>query len=99
VTQSQIIHRWFVAVIWISLLSASYFLWKESGEGNYLKEWIWLATGLFSLNAAIGATYILSWDLEGGFFELLSLVHLMLASLTFLVLATAWIGCAIAKEG
>ena len=99
VAQSQIIHRWFVGVIWISLMAASYFLWKESEEGSYLKEWIWISTALYSLNAAIGATYILSWDLEGGFFELLSLVHLMLASLTFLVLATAWIGCATATEG
>ena len=98
VTQSQIIHRWFVGVIWIALMAASYCLWKESEGRKYLKGWIWLATGLYSLNAAIGAAYILSWDLGGGFFELLSLVHLMLASLTFLVLATACIGCAIATE-
>ena len=48
------------------------------------------------MNIGIGASYILSWDMTDGYLEYLSLVHLMLASLTFLVLATAWLGSTIA---
>tara|TARA_B100000029_G_C17533986_1_gene944214 strand:+ start:499 stop:1530 length:1032 start_codon:yes stop_codon:yes gene_type:complete len=99
VAQSQMIHRWFVGTVWVALVAASYWFWKDSGEVGALRSWVWLATGLYTVNAGIGATYILSWDLEGGFLEFLSLVHLMLASLTFLALATAWIGCAISTEG
>ena len=74
--------------------------WKESEEGSahILRNWIFASTGLFVANASIGAIYVISWDMEEGFFELLSLVHLMLASLTFLEMATAWIGCVIATE-
>ncbi len=98
VAQSQMVHRWFVGIIWVSLVASSYMVWDDAGDGDTLRSWILLATVLYTVNAAIGATYILSWDLEGGFFELLSLVHLMLACLTFLTLATAWVGCAIATE-
>ena len=75
-------------------------IWKESEEGSahILRNWIFASTGLFVANASIGAIYVISWDMEEGFFELLSLVHLMLASLTFLAMATAWIGCFISKE-
>jgi hypothetical protein len=100
VLQSQMIHRWLVGVMLIAMSSASYLIWKESEEdsGHILRNWIWASTGLFVTNASIGAIYVISWDMEEGFFELLSLVHLMLASLTFLAMATAWIGCAITAE-
>ena len=100
VLQSQMIHRWLVGVMLIAMSSASYLIWKESEEdaGHTLRNWIWASTGLFVTNASIGAIYVISWDMEEGFFELLSLVHLMLASLTFLAMATAWIGCAITAE-
>jgi len=100
VFQSQMIHRWLVGVMLIAMSSASYLIWKESEEdaGHTLRNWIWASTGLFVTNASIGAIYVISWDMEEGFFELLSLVHLMLASLTFLAMATAWIGCAITWE-
>jgi heme A synthase len=100
VLQSQMIHRWLVGVMLIAMSSASYLIWKESEDdaGLILRNWIWASTGLFVTNASIGAIYVISWDMEEGFFEVLSLVHLMLASLTFLAMATAWIGCAITAE-
>ena len=101
VLQSQMIHRWIVGVMMIALIYASYLIWNESKEDSahiVLRNWIWASTGLFVTNASIGAIYVISWDLEEGFFELLSLVHLMLASLTFLAMATAWIGCTITTE-
>jgi heme A synthase len=100
VLQSQMIHRWLVGVMLVAMSSASYLIWKESddGSGLILRNWIWASTGLFVTNASIGAIYVISWDMEEGFFEVLSLVHLMLASLTFLAMATAWIGCAITAE-
>ena len=101
VLQSQMIHRWIVGVMLIALIYASYLIWNEYKEDSahiVLRNWIWGSTGLFVTNASIGAIYVISWDLEEGFFELLSLVHLMLASLTFLAMATAWIGCAITTE-
>jgi heme A synthase len=100
VSQSQMIHRWFVGVMLIALVASSNLIWKEEEEsGNILRNWIWLATGIFVTNASIGAVYILSWDMKEGFFEYLSLVHLMLASLTFLAMAVAWVGCVISSEG
>ena len=100
VLQSQIIHRWLVGVMLVAMGSASYLIWKESdgSSDRILRNWIWGSTLLSFSNASIGAIYVISWDMEEGFFELLSLVHLMLASLTFLAMATAWIGCAIATE-
>jgi len=100
VLQSQIIHRWIVGLMLISMGAASYFIWKEGKEGSkhILRNWIWVATGIFATNASIGAIYVVTWDMEEGFFEFLSLVHLMLASLTFLTMAAAWIGCAISTE-
>jgi formate hydrogenlyase subunit 3/multisubunit Na+/H+ antiporter MnhD subunit len=97
--QSQVIHRWLVVAVEVALLAASYLIWKEGEEGqcgSTLCHWIWGATGLYLVNIGIGASYILSWDTTDGYLEYLSLVHLMLASLTFLVLATAWLGLTIA---
>ena len=85
----------------IAMISSSYLIWNESKADSdqvILRNWIWFSTGLFVTNASIGAIYVISWDMEEGFFELLSLVHLMLASLTFLAMATAWIGCVISKD-
>ena len=99
VMQSQVIHRWMVVAVEVALLAASYLIWKEGEEGqcgSTLCHWIWGATGLYLVNIGIGASYILSWDTTDGYLEYLSLVHLMLASLTFLVLATAWLGSTIA---
>ena len=99
VAQSQIIHRWFVGLMLIALIFASYSISNEQTENNVLRNWIWGSTFLFFVNTSIGAIYVLSWDLEEGFFEFLSLVHLMMASLTFVTMAISWIGCSIAEDG
>ncbi len=100
IAQSKMIHRWIVGIVWTSLIVASYFAWKdwEDFPGEAIFLWIWASAGLFTANGAIGASYILTWNMEEGFFEFLSLVHLMLASLTFLALATTWVGCSISNE-
>ena len=97
--QSQIIHRWFVGLMLIALIFASYSISNEQTGNNVLRNWIWGSTFLFFVNTSIGAIYVLSWDLEEGFFEFLSLVHLMMASLTFVTMAISWIGCSIAEDG
>ena len=99
VAQSQIIHRWFVGLMLIALIFASYSISNENSGNNVLMNWIWGSTFLFLVNTSIGAIYVLSWDLEEGFFEFLSLVHLMMASLTFVTMAISWIGCSIAEDG
>ena len=99
VAQSQIIHRWFVGLMLIALIFASYSISNEQSGNNVLRNWIWGSTFLFFVNTSIGAVYVLSWDLEEGFFEFLSLVHLMMASLTFVTMAISWIGCSIAEDG
>ena len=99
VAQSQIIHRWFVGLMLIALIFASYSMSNEQSGNNVLRNWIWGSTFLFFVNTSIGAIYVLSWDLEEGFFEFLSLVHLMMASLTFVTMAISWIGCSIAEDG
>ena len=99
VAQSQIIHRWFVGLMLIALIFASYSISNENSGNNVLRNWIWGSTFLFFVNTSIGAIYVLSWDLEEGFFEFLSLVHLMMASLTFITMAISWIGCSIAEDG
>ena len=99
VAQSQIIHRWFVGLMLIALIFASYSISNENSGNNVLRNWIWGSTFLFFVNTSIGAIYVLSWDLEEGFFEFLSLVHLMMASLTFVTMAISWIGCSIAEDG
>ena len=99
VAQSQIIHRWFVGLMLIALISASYSISNEQSGNNVLRNWIWASTFLFFANTSIGAIYVISWDLEEGFFEFLSLVHLMMASLTFVTMAISWIGCSIAEDG
>ena len=101
IAQSQMIHRWLVAIVGTLLIAFSYVVWNESKQNNNgfgARNWLWLATAIYISNSVIGATYILSWDIEeGGFEEFLSLIHLILASLTFLVLSTAWLGSATEK--
>lgn len=101
IAQSQLIHRWLVVMVEVALLAASYLVWKEvseDGEGENVRNWIWGATGIYLVNIVVGASYVLSWDMNDGFFEFLSLVHLVLASLTFLVLSTAWLGSTMTIE-
>ena len=101
IAQSQMIHRWLVVIVEIGLLAASCVIWKQvrdEGVGSVMRNWVWCATGLFIANGLVGGLYILSWDMTDGYLEYLSLVHLLLASLTFLALATAWLGSRIVVD-
>ena len=96
--QSQAIHRLLVGAVGLTLLAASWFAWKKLGPDSTLCRWIWASTSLYVLNMLIGALYVLSWDMSDGFEEWLSLVHLLLASLSFLTLSTAYVGSTTARE-
>ena len=98
VLQSQVIHRILVGAVGISLLVASWAAWKELGSSSTLCRWVWASTFLYVVNMLIGAMYILSWDMADGFEEWLSLVHLLLACMSFLILSTAYVGSITARE-
>ncbi len=95
--QSQVIHRWLVGAIGAFLISASYMIRKDCAHGQggtVLKTWIFAATLIYVANVALGGLYILSWEPDG-FFEFLSLAHLMVAAAAFSTLATAWLGLSV----
>ena len=98
VFQSQVIHRFLVGAVGVALLVASWFAWKEFNSESTLSRWIWGSTALYVVNMLIGAAYILSWDVGEGFEEWLSFVHLLLASLSFLILSTAYVGSVTARR-
>ena len=98
VLQSQVIHRFLVGAVGVALLVASWFAWNELNAKSTLCRWIWGSTALYVVNMLIGAAYILSWDVGEGFEEWLSLVHLLLASLSFLILSTAYVGSVTARR-
>jgi hypothetical protein len=79
-----------------SLLGASWLAWKEFGSNSVLCKWFWGSTVLYLVNIGIGASYILSWDVTDGYTEYLSLIHLLVASLSFIVISTAWMGTTMA---
>jgi hypothetical protein len=79
-----------------SLLGASWLAWKEFGSNSVLCKWFWGSTALYLVNIGIGASYILSWDISNGYIEYLSLIHLLVASLSFIILSTAWMGAMMA---
>ena len=87
--QSQIIHRLLVSIVGAILIITCYIIWKENKEGEYgtlLCKWIWISSGLYFTNIGLGGLYVLSAKLENFeivYFELLSLIHLLLASLIF----------------
>jgi heme A synthase len=90
--QSQIIHRLLVSIVGVILIFTCYIIWKENKEGEYgslLCKWIWSSSILYLINVGLGGLYVLSAKIEGFeivYFELLSLVHLMLASLVFITI-------------
>ena len=49
------------------------------------------ATITYVLNILLGGLYVLSWTVDG-YIEILSLIHLLLASTSFILLATTCIG-------
>jgi heme A synthase len=92
--QSQIIHRLLVSIVGVILIFTCYIIWKENKEGEYgslLCKWIWSSSILYLINVGLGGLYVLSAKIEGFeivYFELLSLVHLMLASLVFITITS-----------
>ena len=79
-----------------SLLGTSWLAWKEFGSDSVLCKWFWGSTSLYLVNIGIGALYILSWDISDGYTEYLSLIHLLVASLSFIVISTTWMGTTMA---
>jgi cytochrome c oxidase assembly protein subunit 15 len=94
--QSQLIHRLLVGIVGLALIAASIMIRRESDDGqcgSLLSKWIYLISGMFLLNLSLGGLYVLSAKVDGFeivYDELLSLFHLMFASITFLLLATVW---------
>ncbi len=92
--QSQIIHRFLVSIVGALLIITCYIIWKENKEGEYgtlLCKWIWTSSGLYFTNVGLGGLYVLSAKLENFeivYFELLSLIHLLLASLIFVMITS-----------
>jgi cytochrome c oxidase assembly protein subunit 15 len=92
--QSQILHRLLVSIVGIILAITCYIIWKENKEGEYgtlLCKWIWISAILYLINMALGGMYVLSAKLDNFeivYFELLSLVHLMLGSLVFVMITS-----------
>ena len=92
--QSQIIHRFLVSIVGAILIITCYIIWKENKEGEYgtlLCKWIWISSGLYFTNIGLGGLYVLSAKLENFeivYFELLSLIHLLLASLIFVMITS-----------
>ena len=92
--QSQIVHRWLVSIVGAMLAFCSYKIWRDCQDGQggiTLRNWVWASTATYFGNGLLGASYVISWD-SGSFSEYLSLAHLMVATVSFTVLATAWLG-------
>ena len=89
---SQIIHRVIVAFEGIALLAASISTWKRvpfEPESRKLAKWVSTATGVFLFNGLLGGLYVISYDPgTNSFWEFLSLIHLLIGSISFLILAT-----------
>ena len=94
-TDSQIIHRTIVALEGVALLIASFTTWKRVSfepESRRLAQWVALATSVFLFNGLLGGLYVISYDPgTNSFWEVLSLLHLLVGSISFLILATIWI--------
>jgi len=76
------------------LAFCSYKIWRDCQDGQSgitLRNWVWASTATYFANGLLGASYVISWD-SGSFSEYLSLAHLMVATVSFTVLATAWLG-------
>ena len=90
IIQSQAIHRWLVITVFVILI----WFGKEerwASKENCIQKIANYAGFTYFLNMILGAAYILSWTVESGFYEWLSVLHLLLASLTFLLFASTLI--------
>jgi cytochrome c oxidase assembly protein subunit 15 len=95
VAKSQMIHRWVVGLVGILFicvfLNMWYFFSKQNKGDILLIKWIFAATFSYIVNILLGGLYVLSWSVDG-YLEILSLIHLLLASTSFVLLATVCIG-------
>jgi heme A synthase len=101
IAQSQLIHRWFVALVGIILSRSTYSLFQESNgisNDGLLKRTIFASTAIYVINILLGGLYILSWTEKNLFIEILSLIHLILASSSFLLIASAYLGILIVQK-
>ena len=90
IIQSQAIHRWLVLLVLCMLI----WLWKDQDnwvQDEPIRKLSNYGTVTFIGNIILGAAYVLSWTSESGFMEWLSVVHLLVASLTFLFFASGLI--------
>ncbi len=90
IIQSQAIHRWLVIIVLFILI----WLWKDQdnwAQDESIRKLSNFGTMTFIGNMILGAAYVLSWTSESGFIEWLSVMHLLLASLTFLLFASGLI--------
>ncbi len=90
IIQSQAIHRWLVITVFLILI----WFGKEerwASKDNCIRKVANFAGLTYFLNMILGAAYILTWTVESGFYEWLSVFHLLLASLTFLLFASTLI--------
>ena len=100
VAKSQIIHRWLVALVGILMIGVCWIMWKnieKQERMGLLVKWVFTATSIYLLNIALGGLYVLSWTIDG-YLEILSLVHLLLASTSFIILATTCMGISIVLQ-
>jgi heme A synthase len=100
IAKSQIIHRWLVALVGILMIVVCWIMWKnieKQERMGLLVKWVFTATSIYLLNIALGGLYVLSWTIDG-YLEILSLIHLLLASTSFIILATTCIGISIVLQ-
>ena len=83
------LHR-FLALVTGGLLFWGGQWMRDSGEKNILTMHVDIALGMFVMNIIVGALHLVMMD-ENGFPGWLSLMHLVLATLTFVALAFATI--------
>ena len=88
IAQSQFIHRWLVLIVGVILLR----IWITRSEWTpeiRTQQLMSLGTGLYGFNVLLGGAYVLSWTADSGFIEWISVLHLLLASVIFLVFSSA----------
>ena len=87
IAQSQFIHRWLVLIVGIVLLR----IWMTRSEWSpdiRIRQLMSWGAGLYGLNVLLGGAYVLSWTVDSGFIEWLSVLHLLLASGIFLIFSS-----------
>ena len=88
--QSQAIHRWLVLIV-LCILAWLWWTRFDWAPDERIRKLSNIATWTFISNMALGAAYVITWTSESGFIEWLSVIHLLLASLTFLIFSSSLI--------